>query len=148
MNMKEHQFDLNVSFSLNNILEINKQHLETADLTPDALKSIVSAVDKDIRDQFALLEAFDATYRPTSSRFLRPVILIARLALIDQPSNALTQQALISNQRHITHPSLLTLEAFEYWNSIDTQQYQPQVHVLGGTNRTSSGVWLGVSEVL
>ncbi|HEY8886306.1 MAG TPA: hypothetical protein VIM31_02265 [Candidatus Microsaccharimonas sp.] len=144
--MNEHQFDLNVSFRLNNILEINNHHLETADLTPVALGDIVSYVDDDIKQHLSDLENFDTQYRPTSSRFLRPVILVARLALFDQQYDALTNKTLISGQRHITHASLLTEEAFEYWNSIDKDEYQPQVHVLSGTDKASSGVWLGISE--
>lgn len=144
--MNEKQFNLSVGFRLNNILEVNEHQLETPDLTPAALTDILRYINDDIKAHLNDIERFDTEYRPTSSRFLRPVILVARLALFDQKYNALTQNALISRQRHITHPSLLTEEAFEYWNSVDKESYQPQVHVLHGSDKDSSGVWLGISE--
>lgn len=144
--MNEHQFDVNVSFRLNNILEFNGRPLETPKYTPDELGEVVNLIDKDLKRHFTTLEKFDDEYRPTSSRFLRPVILIARLALIDQPYNALTKNALISGQQHITHPSLLTKEALLYWNSIEATEFQPQVHILAGIDNESSGIWLGITE--
>jgi len=146
MGTSEHQFNLNVTFRLDNILKLNGRQIETADLTPDALKVVIQRVDDDLKLHFAALEAFDRDYSLVASRFIRPVIHIARLALLDQQYDALKPQALLSHQRHITHPNLLTEEAFAYWNSIDKTEYQPQVHVLSGTDRQSSGVWLGISE--
>lgn len=144
--MNEYQFDVNVSFRLNNILELNGHQIETPDLSPDALKALIHDVGDDLKLHLTELEQFDHEYRPTSSRSIRPVILIARLALFDQSYNALTKHALTSRQRHFNTSNALTPEAFTYWNSIDSTQYSPQVHVLHGSDNDTSGVWLGISE--
>jgi len=144
--MNEHQKSFDVSFRLKNILELNGRQIESADQDPDAFKPLIEYISDDIKLYMTELEQFDEAYRPTSSRSIRPVVLVARLALIDQQLFALNQHALISKQRHFTHPNVLTEHAFAYWNSINKERFQPQVHVLEGTDTKSSGVWLGVSE--
>ncbi|MDB5179555.1 MAG: hypothetical protein JWN12_187 [Candidatus Saccharibacteria bacterium] len=103
-----------ISFRLRNILEINGNSLETADYSPNAIGEIVELIDEDLREKMAEEAAFNREYRPTATRFLRPVILIARMALEEQPYMALNRHALISGSRHFTHGSVLTLEALPY----------------------------------
>jgi hypothetical protein len=135
-----------ISFRLRNILEINGSSLETVDYSPDALGEIVELIDEDLREKMAEETIFDREYRPTATRFLRPVILIARMALEEQPYMALNRHALISRSRHFTHGSVLTLEALPYWNSVVRTNFQPQVHFIRSIDEMTSGVWLGVSE--
>ena len=144
--MNEHQYELDVSFRLKNILELDGRQIESVDLSPDALRALVTDVDSDIKQHLGEIAQFDHEYRPTSSRFLRPVVLVARLALFDQQYNALTQKALISRQRHFISPEYLTEDATPYWFSVKGAGYQPQAHVVSGPDKDSSGVWLGISE--
>jgi hypothetical protein len=145
--MNEHsESGVRISYRLRNILELNGRSLESVDFSPKALSEVVELIDDDLRAKMADEEAFNREYRPTSSRSLRPVILIARLALEDQPYMALTKHALQSGERYFTHPSVLTEEAFPYWNSVAATDFQPQVHNLRSTNNMTSGVWLGISE--
>lgn len=147
MRMNDHaETSITISYRLRNILEINGRSLESADFSPAALGEIVTLIDTDLRDKILQEELFDREYRPTATRSLRPVILIARLALEDQPFMALTRRALQGRNRHFTHPSVLTEEAYPYWNSVALTNFQPQVHFVRSTDQTSSGVWLGVSE--
>lgn len=147
MYMNEHaENGITISYRLRNILEINGRSLESADFSPAALGEIVTLIDTDLRDKMLEEEFFDRMYRPTTTRSLRPVVLIARLALEDQPYMALTRRALQSRNRHFTHPSILTEEAYPYWNSVALTNFQPQVHFVRSTDQISSGVWLGVSE--
>jgi hypothetical protein len=144
--MKEYGFVTDVSFRFGNILLLNGKQIETPDHTPEDLRAQLAAVSLDICVELERLEHHDREYRPTSSRFLRPIVLVARLALTGQEDKALSRNALHSRQHHITHPDLLTAEAFTYWNSIDTETFQPQAHVIKGVDKDSAGVWLGVNR--
>jgi len=143
---KENRFNGEVSYLHRNILQIDNRSLETVDMLPEDLEEIIELFGDDFRLHMPEITAHNEQDRPTTSRFLRPVILIARLALINQPYNALTRQALISRQRHIVHDALLTDEALPYWMSVARTDFQPQVHVLEGHVPAISGVWLGISE--
>ena len=144
--MKEHGFDTDVSFHSGNILHVNGRTIETADHTPDELRALIAAVSLDICIELERLEHQDRAYRPAHSPVLRPVVLVARLALGGQEYEALSHHALASRQHYFTHPDQLTAEAFPYWNSIDTKTFQPQAHVVKGANNKNSGVWLGVNR--
>lgn len=144
--MKEYGFDSDVSFHSGNILHVNGRTIETPDHTPEELRSLISSVSLDICIELERLEHQDRAYRPANSLILRPVVLIARLALGGQEYEALSQHALASRQHHFTHPDQLTAEAFPYWNSIDTETFQPQAHVIKGISASLSGVWLGVNR--
>jgi len=141
----EHIPEAVVTFGLRNILLVNNRSFESADLVPNNIEEIVECVDDDLQRQFTLLEQQDRIWREQQSSHLRPTILIARLALYDQPYMALTRKALISGHNFFTHGSVLTEEALPYWNSASATSYQPEVHHLRGTNSTTSGVWLGIS---
>jgi len=143
---KENRFEGTVTFRHRNILQIDGRTIETPDIFPHELQEVVDLIDDQLRLHMPEIASEEQVYRPTESRFLRPVILIARLALIDQPYNALTQQALISKQRHIVHSALLTDEALPYWTAVERTQFNPQAHVIEGAPKDFSGVWLGVSE--
>ena len=134
-----------VTFGLRNILLVNNRSFETPDILPDNIQEIIECVDDDLQRQFAIIEAQDSVWRERQPSRLRPTILIARLALYDQPLMALTRNALLSGHNFFTHGSVLTEEALPYWNSTLATPYQPEVHNLRGTNAATSGVWLGIS---
>ncbi|RWZ78806.1 MAG: hypothetical protein EOT05_03605 [Candidatus Microsaccharimonas sossegonensis] len=137
---------VNITYRLRNILELNGRSLESVDLTPAALANIITQIDAELSKKMIEEAAFNQEYRPTASRFIRPVVLIARLALEDQPFMALNRRALQSGERYFTHGSVLTEEALPYWNSVAGTGYQPQVHNLRSTDASTAGIWLGISE--
>ncbi|MBC7459450.1 hypothetical protein H7200_01915 [Candidatus Saccharibacteria bacterium] len=134
-----------VSFTLQNILQINGRIIESVDTTPYALSETITSIEPELTLQMEKLRVYNESIRPSQPMRLRPVILIARLALFDQPYNALTQQALRSRQHHFTHASALTEEAFVYWNEVKNLEYHPYVSHLASTEETT-GVWLGIFE--
>jgi hypothetical protein len=134
-----------ISFTLQNILQINGRIIESVDTTPNALSETISELEPELTLQMERLRIYNETIRPSQPMRLRPIILVARLALFDQPYNALTQQALRSRQHHFTHASALTEEAFGYWNEIKNLKYNPYVSHLASTEETT-GVWLGIFE--
>ena len=144
--MNEHKFDVDVSFRLQNILELNKRSIDTVDLKPSELEEIIDLVGDELQVRFGELRAFDETYRSSSQGSAPPVILIARMALLDQPYTALSRNALIGGVDHGVHENVLSDDALPYWDSVDRDIYDPQVHSLRGTDEASSGIWLGISE--
>jgi len=141
----EHIPETTVTFGLRNILLVNNRSFETPDILPDNLVEIVECVDDELQHQFAVLEAQDNIWRERQPSRIRPAILIARLALYDQPLMALTAEAINSRHHFFTEGKYLTEEALPYWNSALRTPYQPEVHNLRGTNAATSGVWLGIS---
>lgn len=146
MSMNEHGFDVNVSFRLNNIMELNGRSLEAPDLAEGELGATVKSVDTDIRRHFDEVDAFDQEFRPTSARSLRPVVLVARLALAEQKFLVLTPQAIHSKHHSFTHDSVLTSETLHYWTELKQAGFQPHVQTLGGVKSEDYGIWIGVSD--
>ena len=143
---ENNEVGVRISFRLRNILELNGKSLESIDFSPVALTEVIELLEDDLRIKMAQEATHNREYRPSAQHYLRPVILIARLALENQPFLALTGRALQSRNNFFIHGSVLTEEAVPYWNGIALTRFQPQIHNLRSTNESTAGVWLGISE--
>ena len=127
-----------VTFGLRHILQLNGRPIDSVDISPKQLEVTLEEIDTALQVKFHELEL--------SAERLRPVILLTRLALYDQPYMALTQNALISGEHFFTHASILTEEALPYWHVTAATKYQPQIHNLRSVSNDTAGVWLGISQ--
>jgi hypothetical protein len=93
---------LSIDYSPRNLMRINSQILDSSRFSPDEIRTLVSLAGRNIQARIDYLHnknTFDAKRRRDTPPSTRPVILIARIALLGEESSVIIPQALQSRQK-------------------------------------------------
>jgi hypothetical protein len=133
-----------ISFEHSNILTVDDRIIQTDDTVPSALSAFVEEQKDEISDHMRFLEMEDRRLEPLLLP-KRPVVLIARMAVLTNIADALNPAAVLSDLLIFDEYKYIQSPYSQYWVALsETGTFDPIAQRLFGNERIA-GVWLGVT---
>ena len=127
------------------VLQVGEQYIETADVSSSELKEFVI-------DSFNSIGAYvEKIYKRDIERarhpeiIERPIIHVARLALLEYAQTIFETPYTQELKRVTTTPQILLPAAQEYWSALAETTLVPEIHIRGiKALEGTRGVWLSL----
>jgi len=133
-----------LGFKYDNIMTINGRVQHVDDTVPDVLATLVQENSSPILRRMGDLVQKEMHISPFQLP-TRPVILIAKMAMLQNIGNVLTFDAVQSSELVFDQDKSINEPYFEYWLALNAiGPFQPQVVRRGGEIE-EQGIWLGVT---
>lgn len=134
-----------ISFTPRTVLQIGEQYLETANVTSSELREFVIDSANTIEAYVATIYKKDIEKARRPEIVERPIIHVARLALLEYAQTIFEIPYRQELKRVTTTPQILLPLAQEYWSALAETTFVPEIHIRGSKALEGTrGVWLNL----
>ena len=134
-----------ISFTPLSVLRVGEQYIETANVLSSELREFVIDSANTIDAYVEIIHKRDVKKARRPEIVERPIIHVARLALLEYAQTIFEIPYRQELKRVTTTPQILLPLAQEYWSALAETTFVPEVHIRGSKALEGTrGVWLSL----
>jgi N-glycosylase/DNA lyase len=134
-----------IQFKPQAVLQVGEQYIETANVSSSELKEFVIYSVNSIGTYVEKIYKRDIEKARQPENVERPIIHVARLALLEYAQTIFETPYAQELKRVTTTPQILLPAAQDYWSALAETAFVPEVHIRGiMSTEGTRGIWLSL----